>query len=337
MKISVVVPCKNEVLFIEECIHAIFNSELPSDVELNVFVVDGMSNDGTRDLVNKLSNNYPSLKLLNNKRELTPYAFNLGIHAADFDFLQIVGARHIISSNYISSCLNHIQEDDKVWCAGGRLKNSYKNETARIIASAMATPFGMGIGNFRTLQKTGFTDTVTSPMYPKHVFEKIGYFDERLIRNQDDDFNYRVKKAGGKVLFIYEIFLKYYVRASLKNLKRQFFQYGYWKVFVNKKHRSVTTLRQLAPAGFVVFLLLLPFSLFFISIFYFIFFPLLIIYIFTLFSFGLKLLKNSNDLLTVLKVYPIMHIYYGIGYLKGVLDFLILNRTPSDKQKRLSR
>src|SRR5690606_3501315 len=92
------------------------------------------------------------------------------------------------------------------------------------------------------------------------VFNKIGYFDEELVRNQDDDFNYRVANAGGKIYFDAEISLKYYVRGNFKNLWKQFFQYGYWKVYVNKKHKAITTFRQLIPPLFVVYLFLLMFT-----------------------------------------------------------------------------
>jgi GT2 family glycosyltransferase len=337
MKISVVIPCKNEVQYIEECIRAIFNSELKSNVELNVFVVDGMSTDGTRDKINELNQDFPKLELLDNEKELTPFAFNIGTKEQDFDYLQIVGARHILSDNYIQTCINYLEDNKEIWCAGGRLINSYTNETSRVIAEAMSTQFGMGIGNFRTLNKTCFTDTVTSPMYPKNVFDEIGYFDERLIRNQDDDFNYRVKKSGGKILFINEIYLKYYVRTSLSNLKRQFFQYGYWKVFVNRKHNSITTLRQLVPALFVLFLIVTPFSLIIPKYFFFIFLPVLAVYLILVIFFGLRLSGKMRNIHISLIVYPLMHVSYGVGYIKGVFDFLLMNKTPSESQKRLSR
>ena len=97
----------------------------------------------------------------------------------------------------------------------------------------------MGLGNFRTLSKSAYTDTVTSPMYPKKVFETVGLFDAQLTRNQDDDFNFRVLKAGGKIWFEADINLKYYVRSTFKQVRKQFFQYGYWKVYVNKKHKTM--------------------------------------------------------------------------------------------------
>lgn len=337
IKISVAIPCKNEVKFITECIEAIYNSEFKEDIVLNVIVVDGMSSDGTRECVKQLMTRFNTLHLVDNEKELTPYAFNLGLNKFEFDYLQIVGARHIISKNYIAECVKALEENSEIWCAGGQIINSFSNEKSEVIAKAMSTSFGMGIGNFRTLTKTGFTDTVTSPMYPKFVFEKLGLFDERLIRNQDDDFNYRVTHSGGKILYIHEISLKYYVRTSLKNLRRQFFQYGYWKVFVNKKHKTVTTIRQLVPLLFVLFLLFAISSLAYLPLFLYFSLPILALYCLLVITFGLRLAKQFDTVGTALLVYPLMHVSYGLGYLQGIIEFLILGKTPSDKQKRLSR
>ena len=252
MKISVVIPCRNEAQFIEECISAIYNCTIPLTYEIKVLVVDGMSDDGTREIVADLQTKYANLFLLDNKLQLTPFAFNIGINFDTYDFIQIVGARHILSVNYISAALESINKNSEIWCVGGKIVNEYLNKTGELISNAMATSFGMGFGNFRTIEKSSFTDTVTSPLYPKHVFEKIGYFDEELVRNQDDEFNFRVTKAGGKILLNADISLKYFVRANFSGLWRQFFQYGYWKVFVNRKHKAITTSRQMIPPLFVL-------------------------------------------------------------------------------------
>lgn len=338
MKITVVIPCRNEVLYIEECIHAIYNCELPLNAEIDVFVVDGMSDDGTRDKVNSLSSTYPTLSIVDNKKQLTPFAFNLGIYAGGkTDYVQIVGARHILSTNYILNCLTKIQEDKTTWCVGGRIENEYINEVGEVISKAMGTTFGMGLGNFRTLEKSGFTDTVTSPMYPYWVFEKIGFFDEELIRNQDDDFNFRVTSAGGKIYYDNDISLKYYVRGNFKGLWRQFFQYGYWKVYVNKKHKAITTMRQLVPPMFVLYLFLVLLSPFYsVTLFLVISVPLFIYIDISLF-YSLISAKTIKQFFQIFVTYPILHISYGLGYLKGMLEFLLLNKKPSDSQKRLSR
>ncbi len=335
-RISVVIPCRNEALYIKECIQAIYANELPMDTQLHVFVVDGMSDDGTREIVLELEQEYPNLKLVDNVKKLTPFAFNLGIYQVPFDFLQIVGARHILSSNYLSSCLNTLQENKEIWCVGGKIANVAVNKTGELISAVMSSSFGMGMGNFRTLEQSGYTDTVTSPMYPYEVFEKIGFFDEDLIRNQDDDFNFRVTNAGGKIYFIHDIELKYYVRAKVSGLRKQFFQYGYWKVFVNRKHGTMTTIRQLFPPAYVLYLCGLPLSYFFPFWLQLLSITPLMLYLCGMTFFSLRLTGLKHFFNTV-SLFPIIHVSYGLGYLLGMIDFLLLKKNPSDKQKELSR
>lgn len=338
MKISVVIPCRNERQYIRECVEAIYASQLPEGAEMRVFVVDGMSDDGTRELVAELMSIYSSLELVDNTMQLTPYAFNLGIHAGGkVDYIQIVGARHILSPDYISTCIDRLQADATIWCVGGRIVNEYVNETGRIISKAMSSSFGMGIGNFRTLEASGFTDTVTSPMYPYHVFEQIGFFDEELIRNQDDDFNFRVIRAGGKIWYEHAISLKYYVRANYKGLWRQFYQYGYWKVYVNRKHGAVTTLRQLVPPLFVCYLILAAASLCFNGWIKVVAFVPAVLYAMLASLVAFQRSDRSKDVFGIMRTFPILHISYGLGYLVGIFRFLILRKKPADKQKRLSR
>ena len=220
---------------------------------------------------------------------------------------------------------------------GSKLINEYTNQEGAIISKAMDTPFGMGVGNFRILEKSGFTDTVTSPMYPRWVFEKVGLFDEELVRNQDDEFNYRVTQAGGKIWFESTIWLKYYVRSTYAGLKKQFYQYGYWKVFVNRKHKAVTTLRQLFPPAFVLFAILsIPLSLIHgllaagIGIIW-------MLYLFLALYFSAKKGESSKEAVGVFRSFIIMHFSYGWGYLKGIVHFYLLKRKPSQKETVLSR
>ena len=276
--------------------------------------------------------------MVTNEKQLTPFAFNLGIKAGgEVDFVQIVGARQIVSKNYFKEAIETFQENEEIWCVGGNVNNVYLNDTGKIIANAMSTSLGMGLGNFRTLNKSGFVDTIGTPMYPSNVFDEIGYFDEELIRNQDDDFNFRVTQAGKKIFFNSEISLKYYVRGNFKGLWRQFFQYGYWKVYVNKKHKSVTTMRQLVPPMFVLYLLLLPLTA--------IISPLLLgilaipfaFYLLLVVLFSAKGAGSAAEFPQLILTYFILHISYGLGYLNGIFTFLILGKKPSNKQQRLSR
>lgn len=340
MKIAVVIPCRNELKNIEECISAIYASDVPDNWNLSVFVVDGKSDDGTIELLQNLQQRHSTLQIVVNEHKITPKAFNLGIHAgAGSDYVQIIGARQVISNNYIRDAVNKLEGNKEIWCIGGSVENVYQNYEGKVIASAMSTSLGMGLGNFRTIKKSGFVDTVGTPMYPYWVFEKIGFFDEELIRNQDDDFNFRVTKAGGKIYFDADISLKYYVRGNYKNLWKQFYQYGYWKVYVNQKHQAVTTLRQLVPPLFVLYLILFLFSwLFGGTVGLFGSFPLLG-YLFLAAMTTNQLVQGDKSLKfwDVFKTFPILHVSYGLGYLKGVIDFILLKKKPSEKQKQLSR
>ncbi len=337
MKLSVIIPCRNEVNFIEECIEAIYSNDLPLTCELNVIIVDGLSDDGTRDKIKTLSNRFPNLFLVDNTLQLTPYAFNLGIHYIKADYYQIVGARQILTPNYLSKSLSVFSEKPDVWCVGGLVNNVYVNQVGEVISKAMSTTFGMGLGTFRTLQESNYTDTFGTPMYPSWVFDKIGYFDEELIRNQDDDYNFRVIKAGGKIWFESSISLKYYVRGNYSGLYKQFYQYGYWKVYVNKKHGEVTTLRQLVPPLFVLYIFTLPLLSFLDLNIAKIFSIGLLLYFGLAFWFTLKKLKSIKEFFGIFKTFPILHFSYGLGYLQGIIHFLILMKKPSNKQKSLSR
>lgn len=338
IKLTVVIPCRNELKYIRSCVEAIYACDLPEGCDMRVFVVDGKSDDGTVAEIDRLAVEFPGLELVVNERQLTPYAFNLGIYAGGkTDYVQIVGARHMLSKNYFAECLSVLQNDPSVWCVGGRIINQFENEQGRIISKAMSTSFGMGLGNFRALKTSGFTDTVTSPMYPYHVFETIGFFDEDLVRNQDDDFNFRVTEAGGKIYYSHDISLEYYVRGNMRNLWRQFNQYGYWKVFVNRKHKAVTTMRQLVPPAFVLFLFLLPLT--FLIHWYLGLAALcgLAVYVGLGLLVALRAADKPKEVLALWSVFPVLHLSYGLGYLKGMIDFLVLRKNPSDHAKRLSR
>ena len=119
----------------------------------------------------------------------------------------------------------------------------------------MSTPFGVGDAKFRTGGSAGHVDTVAFGAYRRDALEEIGLFDVALSRNQDDELNYRLLKSGWRIWFDPRISSQYHVRSTYRNLVRQYYQYGYWKVFVNLKHRTITTWRQTVPALFLLVLL----------------------------------------------------------------------------------
>lgn len=336
MRISAVIPCRNEAKNIRECIEAIYASELNGH-DIEVLVVDGMSTDGTPQEVSKLQSLYPTLRMIPNALRITPVAFNIGIRESRGEYIQIVGARQIISRDYLKEAVKTLDSDPQIWCVGGRVVNVYQNEESEVIGLAMASSFGVGVGNFRTLKESGYVDTVGTPMYRRSVFEQIGLFNEALIRNQDDELNYRIIARGGRIYLNAEVQVKYYVRVKVSHLFRQYFQYGYWKVYVNRMHNTVTSARQLVPLLFVVGLVAgLLFSLLVPA---FVRFYLLGIsfYLGASVGFGISSAEELKKGLRVAVVFPVLHVAYGWGYLRGVIDAVLLNRKPASGAAQLSR
>jgi glycosyltransferase involved in cell wall biosynthesis len=332
--VSIAIPCRNEERYIIRCLESIAAQVDVENVE--VFVCDGKSTDSTPQLVKEYSLSHPQVHLLINEKQSTPFALNLGIKASVSDVVIILGAHSELYPDYVANCIKAFDVDPAIGCAGGIIENVYENETAEVIGKAMSSGFGVGNAHFRTGNKDGFVDTVAFGAYKKEVFEKIGYFDEELIRNQDDEFNYRVIKAGFKIYLARNIRSKYYVRASFEKLYKQYFQYGYWKVYVGMKHRAVTTLRQLIPLFFVLFLVL-GLALSFVHLIF------LLIYISVLCTYIvaalIAALSRSNGLKQpprIVYAFLILHISYGFGYLKGIVDFFIL-RKRIKKEEVLTR
>ncbi|MEO6166066.1 MAG: glycosyltransferase family 2 protein [Chitinophagales bacterium] len=327
-KISVIIPCRNEKDFIQACIQSIVDADYPEEL-LEIIVCDGLSDDGTLSILEALRLKIPILHIVINQRRITPVARNLGVRYATGDYLLIFDAHAEMTGNYLLENATILDQKPDVWCSGGIWKNCFTNELSKNIARAMSSPFGVGNAYFRTGQHNGYADTVGMPMYRKEVFTTVGLFDESLIRNQDDEFNYRVEKAGGRIWLTTATYSNYFVRPSWKKLFSQYYQYGYWKVYVNRKHHTVTTARQMVPLFFVVFLLtglIVSFFQLHLNNLY-----LFILIVYTALAIGsaAKFSIHAKDLLQIVMSFFILHFSYGTGYAKGIIDFLLLQRQPS--------
>ncbi|MEI7801862.1 MAG: glycosyltransferase family 2 protein, partial [Bacteroidota bacterium] len=211
--VTVVIPCRNEKDYILQCVQSVLHNNYPRE-KIEVIVCDGMSDDGTFELLKNFAVKIPQLKVLVNEKRTTPYALNLGIKNSKGDVIIILGAHAEMHGNYLNTCVNILKEKPDVWCCGGILNNEAKDETGEIISVAMTSPFGVGSAHFRTGAREGYVDTVAFGAYRKEVFSLIGLFDEELTRNQDDEFNYRLTKAGKKIWLATDTSIKYFVRGS---------------------------------------------------------------------------------------------------------------------------
>lgn len=332
---SVIIPCRDEKKYIIECIEAVLTQTEIQSINIEILVIDAMSKDGTRELIRSKFGN--RIKIIDNPHLFTPFAFNIGIHAAKGSFIVINGARNIISPNYLKTAIKTFDLDTHIACVGGCPVNIYSNELSECISKAMSSRIGVGFSNFRVLSRSQYVDTVGTPVFRREIFDRIGYFDERLVRNQDDDFSYRILKAGYKIYQNVNAYMKYYVRTSFKNLYRQFYQYGFWKIFVNKKHNTITTFRQIIPSIFIAYILvggILAAWAENISIFY---ITSLVVYIVVLFLFGFRQYTSIKKMTFFSIAVMIMHMAYGLGYWKGIFNLILLNKDVPEYTKKLSR
>ncbi len=336
--VSIVIPCRNEENYIVKCLHSIANQTYPQEY-IKVFAVDGLSTDNSPELIQNFSIKHQNIKYLTNKHKTTPFALNIGIKfSIGCDYIMILGAHAELCSDYIEKAVKILNTNNDIDCVGGILENISENKTTEAISFALSTAFGVGSAYFRTGLKEGYVDTVAFGMYRKTVFEKIGLFDEELIRNQDDEFNFRIKKNNGKILLSKELKAKYYVRSSFKKLYWQYFQYGYWKVYVNSKHKTITNYRQIIPFAFVSFFLFFG-MLSFASNNIFVLFAIVIsLYFVFAFVFSFKLYRYSLiNLFKMMYAYFLIHFSYGLGYMLGIFNFLILRKKLNKKDIPLTR
>jgi glycosyltransferase involved in cell wall biosynthesis len=253
--VSVILPIRNEAHYIARSLGAVLAQDYPAD-RMEVIVVDGMSTDGTREIVESMRAGSPRVHLIDNTRRIAPTALNAAIARARGEILVRVDGHCEIERDYVRRCVDHLRNDE-VDGVGGPLQTIGESFVARGIAVAMSSTFGVGDSAFRTVSnKTMLVDTVAFPAYTRNVVERVGFFDEELVRNQDDEYNYRLRKIGAKVLLAADVRARYYSRGSLRSLWRQYFQYGYWKVRVMQKHPRQMRPRQFVPPLFVGAILL---------------------------------------------------------------------------------
>jgi len=332
--VSVIIPSRNEENFIARCLVSIVAQDYPRET-LEVLVIDGMSEDKTRDITSQYSEGHPFLKLLDNPKKIVPAALNIGINKSQGEIIVRMDAHNTYEKDYISKCARYLQklQADNV---GGLWITLPGADTliAHAIALGLSHPFGVGNASYRIgTKEPKYVDTVPFGCYRKEVFEKVGLFDEDLVRNQDDEFNLRLIKNGGKILLVPDIVSYYYARDSLSKLWKMYYQYGYFKPLVAQKVGGVLTWRQLIPALFVGGLIASAALSIIFKTFLWVFLLALSLYLAAnlVFSFQISLKKGMKYFAVLPVVFSTLHLSYGVGYLKGVWDFLILKKNKKKK------
>jgi len=318
--VSVIIPSYQEKDFIGKCLDSLIENDYPKE-SLEILVLDGGSDDGTREIIKDYSKNHPFIKFLDNPKKFAVSAVNKGIRESKGEIVIRCDVHAEYCPDYISRLVSWLEKEKKIGSVGGIWINRPEEGG---IPYALSHFFCVGPGRYRVgVKEPQEVDTVPFGAWRREVLDEVGFLDERFLRAEDLEFNIRIKRAGYKIVLDPEIKIYYYPRDSYGKLFSMMFQYGYWKNLVNRELKVLSSVRQLIPPLFVLYLGLLPFFMTPLTII-----PLLV-------YLGLILIFSFNHKGAAL-AFLSSHIGYGLGYLKGFWDIIIM-RKKSLTQEKITR
>jgi len=311
--VSVILPIRNEEKYIARCLDSIVGQDYSKD-NLEILVVDGMSDDKTRSIIEGYAMAHPFIRMLDNPRKITPCALNIGIKNARGNIIIRMDGHATYSVDYIQKCVEFLNKtgSDSV---GGPMRAVGTDYISNAIALVYNSPFGLGGGKFHDEKWEGEVDTTYLGCWPRRVFDKVGLFDERLVRNQDIEFNSRIRKSSGKIFLTPEIKSYYYCRPDLVSLWDQNFKNGIWGIKTLKITPGSLSLRHFVPVLFVLGLIMgwvvTP-----------IWFAIIRSYMLCNAYFSLRIgMKSEFKYIFIIPVvFLILHLSYGLGSLVGVFN-----------------
>lgn len=318
--VSTLIVTRNERDYIRLSMMSLIEQTYPKD-KYEIIVIDGNSTDGTLDIVNDLQREYSKdgfkISILNNEKLILSSGWNIGIKAAKGEYVLRIDAHSTIAPNYIEKCVETMLRVDAVG-VGGILVTESLSGGDEAVPLILSSPFGVGNSIFRVSGKEGYADTASYLLYKKYIFEKAGYFDEKMVRNQDIEEHSRIKKAGGRLYFNPEIVATYYSRNTVKKMLKQAYGNGQWNMVLLKKDKSALSIRHLIPFAFVLFLILSLLSGFWWHPIWWLGIAVICLHLILGLYFATKKTKKVSTIFKMPILYMSLHIAYGLGYIKGL-------------------
>ena len=332
IKVTVIIPCYNEEQYIGKCLESIINSNYNKKL-IEVLVVDGMSKDNTRSIIGEFSKKYSYINLIDNQKQIIPSGMNIGIRRAKGDLIMKMDAHSEYPIDYINKCVTYQQKYD-VDNVGGLVKviSNENNYFQKAIIKVISHRFGVGNSSFRIgINKPTFVDTVAYGCYKKDTLFNIGLYDEEIERSEDIVINNKIRKSGGKILIIPEIFILYHARTKLLKFIKHNFDNGLWSILPFKFGRKIYfSIRHYVPLFFVVYLVLLLLS---IGKSYFIMAPLVLYSLLTFYFSTTISIKEKNIyyFFTMPAAFFTLHFSYGVGSLFGLIKIILPSKNRNIK------
>jgi len=338
--VTIIIPCLNEADYIAKCLDSMIGNDYPHD-RINILVVDGMSMDGSRDIVKEYAIKYPFITLLDNHKKIIPAAMNIGIKNSESEIVMKVDSHAAYPSDYISKCIKYLV-DYKADNVGGTIIALPRNNSliGRAITLVLSSPAGVGNSLFRIggFEKPLWADTAFSGCYRRTIFNSIGLYDENIVRSEDVDLNSRMANAGYRTLLVPEIKIYYYARSSFIQFCKHNYDNGKWVTYPLRFRKIVFSLRHITPLVFLLSLLIssILFLLYNSSS---LFLTLCILYgVYILVASTRMAIKERSFRLFLITplIFFTLHVTYGLGSLWGIVKVFYHSMVSQKNLERVS-
>ncbi len=318
--VSVVVPIRNEERYVAACLQSLLEQTYASEA-YEILVVDGRSSDRSRQIVEEFGRKHGNVRCLDNPAAIAPAAMNVGIRHASGEFIVRADGHNFYPSDYLENCVKYLQETgaDNV---GGPWRTVPSDDSfgSKMVAAILTNPFGVGDSRFRTGNFEGFVETVPFGAFRRELFDRVGMFDEKLVRNQDNELNARIRSAGGKIYQTPALTTEYHPVGNIAALLKQTYKTSQWHVFSVRQNSSAMGARHFVPAAFVLGLTALLTGAFWSPLCLVGLGVLLAVYLSAGIYFAFRVSRNWG--LSVRCALPLVclafHIVYGLGTIVGL-------------------
>lgn len=328
--VSIIVLCRNEENYIGKCLDSLINNDYNKKY-LEIIIVDGMSTDRTREIIKKYTQRFNFIKIFDNQKIITPAAFNVGIKASKYNIVMFIGAHGVYNKNYISKLILDLYKY-KADNVGGIIETKIgSNILSKAISIVISHPFALGNAPHKSRRKNvRKVNTVFGGCYRRDVFDRIGYFNEKLIRTQDREFNARLIENGGTIILDPSVRCTYFPRTNIKDFCKWNYLGAFWLYYARRFTKTkMLSIRNFIPLLFVGWHLLgIIVSILFPNLIPFILIPIIIYWgLVTFFSIKVAWKQKCLQITPMMAIlFGVTHYGYGIGGIIGLMKAILLGK-----------
>lgn len=328
--VTAMIVARNEEKYIGKCLNSLLQQSYPAN-KYEVLIIDGLSEDRTTEVAKEIEAKYSGtdtkdnsrgkvkVRYLQNPKKLLAAGWNLGIREARGDYVVRIDAHGYADEHFLLKSVQTMLDIGDAVCVGGSMRTEALSDRGKIIANVLSSPFGVGNSKFRYSEKPQYVDTVAFGLYKKEIFTVVGYFDETLARNQDNDMHRRIREQGGRFYLNPEIKSTYHPRETVKSMMKQGFQNGKWNIITFRKDRSSLSIRHLVPFFFVSGIIVgSVFGIIYRPIWW-VLLGFLGLYLVLALVFSLLKTQRLVNLIIMPVLFFLLHVSYGLGSLISII------------------